>query len=81
MFAGLKKKQISKNKYMSYDDFKAFIYESKIMGPDLADRDINQAYEFAMMTQVTYSQFTSVPSEKGLSREVRATYLLIKKNK
>ena len=37
---------------MSYDDFKAFIYDSKITGPDLADRDINQAYEFSMMTQV-----------------------------
>jgi hypothetical protein len=41
MFAGLKKKQINKIKFMSFDDFKAFISETKIMGPELADRDIN----------------------------------------
>ena len=37
---------------MSFEDFKYFVNFSGIMGENLGDRDINNAYNLAMMTQI-----------------------------
>jgi hypothetical protein len=34
---------------MCFDDFRAFVTESGIMGEVLADRDINMAFNMSMM--------------------------------
>ena len=51
-FAGAKSSQVSRKKHMSFNDWRLFVTTMGIMNDKLADRDINQAFNFSMMTQI-----------------------------
>ena len=50
MYAGTKNKQVLKTKYLNYEEFKQLITNANLTGYNLADRDINKAFNLSIMT-------------------------------
>ena len=73
-FAGAKSSQVSRKKHMSFNDWRLFVTTMGIMNDKLADRDINQAFNFSMMTQIDevnkerHLQMTEVEFFEALAR-------------